>query len=41
MDRKTIIIIAIAVVVIGAYFAYTGGYFYQTETGSIPQTAPK
>lgn len=42
MDQKTIIVIAIAVVVVvGAYFAYSGGYFYGTETGSIPQTAPK
>ena len=43
MDQKTIIVIVIAAVVaIGAYYTYTGGYFDQTETGSsIPQTAPK
>ena len=42
MDQKTLIIIAIAAVVaIGAYFAFAGGYLNQTETGTIQQTAPK
>ena len=43
MDQKMLVIIAVAVIVaIGAYFAFAGGYFSnQTETGTIPQTAPK
>ena len=42
MDQKMLIIIAAAVVVaIGAYFAFTGGISNQTETGTIPQSAPK
>lgn len=43
MDQKTLVIIAVAVIVaIGAYFAFAGGYFSSpTETGAVPQTAPK
>ena len=42
MDQKTLIIIAVAVIVaIGAYFAYAGGYFSQSGTSVVPQTAPK
>ena len=42
MDRKIQIIIAVVVIVaIGTYFAFAGGYFNPTETGAIPQTAPK
>jgi hypothetical protein len=40
MDQRALIIIAIAAVVaIGAYFAFTGGYFNQTKIDTIQQTA--
>lgn len=42
MDQKTLAIIAVAAIVaIGAYFAFAGGYFDQTGTGTVQQTAPK
>ena len=42
MDRKTLIIISVAaIVVIAAYFAFGGGYSTGPGTGAVPQTAPK